>query len=380
MNSNLDPIELLQSLIRFPSVSSTSNVAITQHVAAWLDRLGFSISTQDYLDASGTEKSNLIATRGSGPRGLAYFCHTDVVPADSWEGPGDAFDPVLQQDRLYGRGSCDMKGSLVAMLTAVSRIDARQQTAPVHVICTADEEVGFVGAKALVATSTQYRELVRSQPLAIIGEPTRCEVVHAHKGILGFRLISRGRAAHSSTRDGLNANLAMVPMLVELLRLHRLSETDPALQDPRFDPPTLSWNFGVSDHARALNIVPAKSEAWVSLRTMPGIDGESLVAAVIEKAAELGMEFKREKGGGHVWIDPDSPTIRAMCEVARCPTAKTVCYGTDGGEFTELTNLVVCGPGDIAQAHTADEYLALDQLHRGIEIYARALERWCLGR
>ncbi len=373
----INPIEMLQSLIRFPSVSSASNVEVTEHIAKLLDSMGFSIHRSDYQDHNGIAKANLIASRGDGTGGLAYFCHTDVVPADDWDGPGGAFEPILIRDRLYGRGSCDMKGSLVSMLEAVSRIDVREQKAPLHIVSTADEEIAFVGAKHLVAHCPAYRRLVHSQPVAIIGEPTKCEVVHAHKGIFVFRIISRGRAAHSSTRDGLNANLAMVPMLVELLRLHSLSETDPKLQDTRFDPPTLSWNFGFSDHSKASNITPAMSEAWVSLRTMPTINGESLVAAASAKAAELGLEFRREKGGGYVWIEPDAPTITAMCEVAQCSGPKTVCYGTDGGEFNELKRLVVCGPGDIAQAHTSDEFITIDQLYRGIDLYGRAIRRWC---
>jgi acetylornithine deacetylase len=378
MNRLEESLSILESLVKFPSVSSVSNVEVNQQVAEYLDRLGFNVSFYAYQDSAGITKSNLIASRGEGTGGVAYFCHTDVVPADDWAGPGDAFTPAILDDRIYGRGTCDMKGSLVAMLSAIKQVNVSSQTAPIHVICTADEEVGFVGAKELVANSPQYRELVRTQPISIIGEPTGCDVVHAHKGIIGFKVISRGRAAHSSTRDGLNANIAMVPMIVELLRLHHLTESDPSLQDSRFDPPTLSWNFGFSDHARALNIVPAKSEAWVSLRTMPSIDGKSLVDAVMAKAQSLGLEFRMEKGGGHVWIAPDSPTIKAMCELADQATSKTVCYGTDGGEFAELKHLVICGPGDIAQAHTADEYLTFAQLQRGIEIYSRALRKWCV--
>lgn len=377
MTHAIEPIALLKSLIRLPSVSSTSNVDVTQYVASILDQLRFTLSFCDYVDAAGVTKSNLIASRGSGTGGLAYFCHTDVVPADDWTGPGAAFDPVVLDDRIFGRGSCDMKGSLVAMISAVSQVQASEQSAPIHIICTADEEVAFVGAKHVVAKSPAYRDLVQTQPLAIIGEPTGCDVVHAHKGIFTFRIISRGQAAHSSTRDGLNANIAMVPMLVELLRLLKLSQTDLSLQDSRFDPPTVSWNFGFSDYSQASNIVPARREAWVSLRTMPNIGGESLVAAVASKAKELGLEFRREKGGGFVWIDPNSPTIQAMCEVAGSDVAKTVCYGTDGGEFTELKHLVVCGPGDIGQAHTSDEYLTLAQLDRGTNIYTRAIRRWC---
>ncbi len=309
---------------------------------------------------------------------MAYFAHTDVVPAVGWSGPGKPFEPVVQDNRVYGRGSCDMKGSLAAMIVAASRIDQRQQTAAITIACTADEEVGFEGAKHLVTHSRTYRRLTESQPLAIIGEPTQCEVVHAHKGIEAYSITSLGRAAHSSSREGLNANIAMVPMLVELLRLYELVEADPSLHDDRFDPPTLSWNFGVSDHCTAVNITPARSDAWISLRTMPEIRGETLLAAARAKARELGLKFEREHHGPPMWIDPNSDAVRLMCELAGCAAAQTVCYATDGGEFSELEKRVVCGPGNIAQAHTSDEWLDLEQLERGIDLYHRVLQRCCL--
>lgn len=387
----IEPLPLLLSLLRFDSVSARSNVAVTDFVAATLLRLGFELERCDYTDSRGVTKSNLLATRwphGDGDAaddrpagecgGVAYFAHTDVVPADGWTGPGKPFEPVVQENHVYGRGSCDMKGSLVAMITAASRIDPRQQTAPLTIACTADEEVGFEGAKHVVNHSRTYRRLVERQPLTIIGEPTRCEVVHAHKGIESFNITSLGRAAHSSSREGLNANLAMVPMLVELLRLHERCESDLRLQDQRFDPPTLSWNFGVSDHATAVNVTPARSVAWVSFRTMPEVRGEALIAAAQAKAQELGLKFQRGHQGPPMWIDPDSDAVRLMCELSGTETAQTVCYATDGGEFSELEKRVVCGPGDIAQAHTSDEWLDLDQLNRGIELYHRVLQRCCL--
>jgi acetylornithine deacetylase len=271
-----------------------------------------------------------------------------------------------------------MKGSLVAMMVAASMIDPSQQIAPIRIICTADEETGFIGAKHLVDVCPLYRQMVLSQPLAIIGEPTGCKIVHAHKGIEGFHITSIGRAAHSSSREGINANHAMIPMLNELLRLYHLSESEPHLQDLRFDPPTVTWNFGVSDHCTAVNIIPGQSDAWVSLRTMPNIDGGELIAAMKAKADELGLVVKNYKGGPPMWVDPGCESVRLMCELAGCETADTVCYATDGGEFTELANRVVCGPGDIAQAHTSDEWLAVDQLQRGIELYHQVLMRLCV--
>lgn len=382
MNSPLDPLPLLMSLIRQASVSVDSNVAITEVVASVLAQLGFDPCRCDYTDASGVRKANLVATRiptkASGNPGVAYFSHTDVVPVEDWDGPGGPFDPTVVDDRIYGRGSCDMKGSLVAMMVAASMIDPQDQVAPIRIICTADEETGFVGAKHLVESCPHYREMVKTQPLAIIGEPTRCQVVHAHKGIEGFSITSIGRAAHSSSREGINANIAMVPMLNELLRLYHVSESDPALQDLRFDPPTVTWNFGVSDRCTAVNITPGRSDAWVSLRTMPEIDGAVLIDAMKRKAGELGLVVTNWKGGPPMWVDADNPAVKAMCELSGCERPQTVCYATDGGEFTELVNRVVCGPGDIAQAHTSDEWLSLGQLQQGIQLYHQVLRRWCV--
>ena len=170
----------------------------------------------------------------------------------------------------------------------------------------------------------------------------------------------------------------MVPMLQTLLELCQRSRSDSKYLDSRFDPPTLSWNFGFSDGGSAINITPEKSVAWVSLRPMPTIDGEDLVEAAEQRARELGLEFKQFEGGAPFWIEPDAPCIRELCQLAGSQ-AQTVCYGTDAGEFTELRDRVVFGPGDIAQAHTTDEWIGLDQLQRGIDLYTQSIRRWCCG-
>ena len=377
--------ELLSRLIEFPSVSDTSNVAISEAVSEFLSDLGFSIETTKYIDESGTTKANLVAKRepskhqdsSTETRGLAYFCHTDVVPAVGWTGPGgDPFRARLENDRIFGRGSCDMKGSLVAMLEAANRVSKAEQNNPLWIVCTADEEVGFQGAKHLVKRSDAYRQIVDLQPMGIIGEPTRLGVVHAHKGIVGFEITSTGRAAHSSLALGVNANERMVPVLQKLLEICKRTRTDPRYQDERFDPPVLSWNFGVSDGAKAVNITPAKSRAWVCFRPMPSIDGEDLVEEVRTLATDMELEFKRYPGGHPIWVDPSTPSVRAMCDISG-GISTTVCYGTDGGEFNELQKMVVFGPGDIAQAHTTDEYLELEQLRAGADLFEQSIRHWC---
>lgn len=373
----------LQELIAFPSVSSRSNRSVSDWVSQRLEELGFQVEQTQYSDANGVEKVNVLGRRdpltrsASESGGLAYFCHTDVVPAEGWNGPGgDPFQPWVSEDRIYGRGSCDMKGSLATMLAAAHEITADQQAAPLWIVCTADEEVGFLGAKHLVKHSDGYRELVRHQPISVIGEPTRLRVVHAHKGIIGLKVISQGRAAHSSTTAGVNANRKMVPLLQTLLEINEETTRQPKYMDDRFDPPTLSWNFGVSDQCTAINITPERSVAWASLRPMPEIDGSDLLERVEARAEELGLRFQRFEEGSALWMDPNAPCIQQFCELAG-GQPQTVCYGTDGGELRELENRVVFGPGDIAQAHTTDEWIALDQLEQGAGLFIKALQRWC---
>ncbi|MCO8121833.1 M20 family metallopeptidase [Stieleria sp. TO1_6] len=384
-------IAVLKDLIAYPSVSSSSNLEISEHCSALLSELGFSIWRSQYDDQRGVRKVNLVAVRQplaerSQPQlpGLAYFCHTDVVPAKQWIGPGgqadrgDPFDALVYNDRIYGRGACDMKGSFAAMVSAVARIDRRAQTAPIWLVCTADEEIGFEGAKHMVRQCPGYRQLVASDPPSIIGEPTEMNVVYAHKGIQGCKIRSIGRAGHSATAYGINANEAMVPMLSKLLQLCKLTREDPGLRDDRFDPPTLSWNFGFNDHSHVVNITPERSDAWVCLRTMPGVDEQPLFAQVQQAADQLGLQFTLVPGCDPLWTDPSSAFVQQLKTLAGTQT-QTVCYATDGGVMNELSQRVVIGPGSIHQAHTVDEWIAIDQLQRGIEVYETALRHWCLS-
>lgn len=381
--------DLLKDLIGFNTVSHLSNESITKHVESILQNVGFVTEVTSYLDQRGVGKFNLVAKRaapvatGSSAKsaGLAYFCHTDVVSTDRWQGPGgDPFEVVVEDGRLYGRGACDMKGSLAAMLQALSSVDADEQTGPLWIVCTADEEIGLAGARELVKSSQAFRDIVVADPVAIIGEPTKLRVVYMHKGMVGLQIHSHGKAAHSSTNEGTNANVAMVPMLTKLLEIDQRCREDQSLQDDRFDPPTLSWNFGFSDHMNAVNIVPDHCTAWVSFRTMPNVDGRELIDEVVSHAHELGLEVKLFPGVGPMETKIDESCLREMCDLASHwlgdnePIVE--CYATDGCELNELTKRIVCGPGSIAQAHKADEFITLDELHRGVQFYEAAIRRF----
>ena len=159
---------------------------------------GFDVEKVEYRDKNRVRKVNLVAKKGAGKGGLAYFAHTDTVPADNWfsrkYGP---FEPAISKERLYGRGACDMKGSIASMLTATQRFQWDDLKQPLYLIFTSDEEVGFHGARYVVEESEIYREMVESGTRGIIGEPTNLEVVHAHKGMCIITAKSVGKAAHS---------------------------------------------------------------------------------------------------------------------------------------------------------------------------------------
>ena len=372
-------LEYAARLVAVPSVSANSNVPASDVVESILRLQGFEVERQTFLDASGIAKSNIIGKIGSGRGGLAYFGHTDVVPADTWSIPEHGpFAPTVKNSRLYGRGSCDMKGSIACMLAAIGRIPTEQLREPVYITCTADEEVGFLGAKHVVDDSRLYREMVDGQSRAVIGEPTELQVVHAHKGIFGFKAIAHGKAAHSSGRDGVNANLSMIPFLAEMKRIYEQTLADPNWQNDEFDPPSISWNIGINDLNCAVNITAPQSVCTVYFRPMPGQNAEELVARAELTAHQLGLEFRRECAGLPLYGNPKSEYVGETLKVAGRTQSQTVCYGTDGVMFTELKQTLVLGPGSIQQAHTDDEWISLEQLAQGTDVYEKLIRRWCV--
>jgi acetylornithine deacetylase len=374
----MNAVEHLSELIRFDSVSSKSNVPITDHIERLLKERGFEVERLEYDDQAGVRKASIVGKLGLGTGGLAYFGHTDVVPASPWftdeHGP---FEPTIKEGKLFGRGSCDMKGSVACALAAVERIRPSELKQPIYITCTADEEIGYGGARAVALRSTLFREMVAGDTKGIIGEPTNLEVVYAHKGTFGFAATSIGKASHSSTREGLNANLAMIPFLAEMKAIHDEVEQDPAWQNAEFDPPVVSWNIGINDFTYACNITPPQSVCTVYFRPMPGQNPEILLERARKAAERCGVQFEFRSGALPLYVDPKSEFIQELLQLADRPQPKTVAYGTDGAMLRELNKIAVLGPGHIAQAHTWDEWIELSQLERGTNLYEKLIRRWC---
>lgn len=239
-------------LVSFDSTSHLSNRLISKYLEMKLTKHGFVVEKIEYVDKHNVPKVNLVAKKGGGYGGLAYFSHSDVVPAEKWFTPKfGPFEPAIARERLYGRGSCDMKGSIACMLTAAQSFAWDDLDQPLYFVVTADEETGFHGAKCVVEESKLYREMAEHGTKAIIGEPTSLEVVHAHKGSVEITATARGIAGHSSSRKNVSANLAMIPFLTEMKAIYDEVESDKKWQNDMFDPPTLTWNINIKDDAPA---------------------------------------------------------------------------------------------------------------------------------
>lgn len=374
-------VRYTKRLVSFDSTSSLSNRKIAKYIEQKLVKHGFVVERLEYDDRRGERKVSLVAKKGTGVGGLAYFAHSDVVPANKWftdqYGP---FEPTIEDERLYGRGACDMKGSIGCMLAAQQIVPIEQYERPLYFVVTADEEVGFHGAKQVVEESKYYREIVEGGAKAIIGEPTMMEVVHAHKGSLEIRAVSKGVAAHSSTRDGINSTLPMIPFMAEMRKIYDEIESDPRWQNELFDPAPMGWNITVGDDSPAMNITPAKTVCTVYARPVPDADVSPLLERVEKSAEENGVKLKVKQWCEPFYCAPDSEFVKQTLKLVGRSAPKTVSFATDGGLLSEISEKVVLGPGDIAQAHTTNEWISLEQMETGTELYAELIRHWCGNR
>ena len=373
---------LVKELVAENSVSSLSNVSASQKVADWLESIGFDIEWVEYQDSLGVAKANIVAVRRPlhatlETGGAGYLAHTDVVPVDDWNtGFNGPFEAVERNGRLYGRGTCDMKGSLCCAILAASQIEQASQKQPLFMVVTADEEVGMHGAQHVDKRSKLWKEMIQRDVVGIIGEPTEMQVVHGHKGTYGVILRANGQSAHTSTGRGINANYALIPALAPLLALRDETETSPEYRNSDYDPPTLTWNMVIKNEPLALNVTTATAEVQIFYRPMPGLDLSRIENRLRQIQQDYGLEWI-DRGEKPSWyVDPQAPWIHQMLDFTGQDQSQTVCYGTDGSVLQGLSKLVVCGPGSIEQAHRKDEWVSIDQLNNAIDVYTQAFRKW----
>lgn len=375
--------QMLANLIAEPSVSSvnpsldTGNAAVSELLAQWLEALQFQVRLQPVPGHA--RKFNVIASRGAGPDPLVIAGHTDTVPFDE-EGWGtDPFTATRMNDRIYGLGSCDMKGFFAVVLEALRNSSAKQQKQPVVIIATADEESGMAGARELVAQGERFGRHV------LIGEPTGLVPIRAHKGIFMLRIILRGRSGHSS--DPALGRSALDGMHAVLNALHALRQEFAArYSDSRFKVPAPTLNFGRITGGDNPNRICARCELDIDLRLTPGMRLESARARVIEcvDRALSGRDLEVEYVSLFDGVDPmdtaaDDPLLQA-CEKHTGCRSGVVSFATEAPLFAGLgMSAVVLGPGDIAVAHQPDEYLEVASVGPMIAHLKALYHEFCLA-
>ncbi len=367
----IDVVELTSELIAMPSETQTSNRAISDFLRGVLEAGGFAVEELAYIDHFDVEKVSLVAKKGTGAGGLGLFSHSDTVPGDAgW----DPFTPALEDGRLVGRGSADMKGPLAASIAAGYRFDAADLERPLVIAVTADEERAHVGAHDIVKRS---QTLIGGWPqYCIVCEPSQLQPVYAHKGGAGITVTAHGVAAHTSTDKGVSANFKIAPFLAEMAELAQTFRTDKRFQNPLFDPPTNGFNLVISDGDTATNVTAARTVVRMGIRAMPDACFEEAVQLVLERAEAHGLDVVHRKGGPF-FADADGPLAQAACRATGAPRAVTVPYGTEASCYQNYMDALVLGPGNIDQAHTVGEWIAVEQLHEAVEVYTRLIGELC---
>lgn len=371
-------VKLAQDLIAIKSASQISNAPISNFIEKFFTDNNFEIERLAYTDPDGLEKVSIVARKGpkaanGSSHGLGFFSHSDTVPGaeESWT----PYDPAVKDGLLYGRGSCDMKGPLAATMIAAAEVNEKDLAAPVYVVVSADEEVGYGGAKQVCEESALLNG--SGWPaMAVVAEPTELEPVYAHKGGYHVIVVAHGRAAHTSTDEGTSANLLIAPFLAEMTELAKQFKTDESFMNREFDPPTNGFNIVLNDGNCASNVTAARTECVISLRSMPNDRIEDAIATIVDKAKKYDLEASH-KGKQAFYVERDAPIVQHALRATGLPTAKTVPYGTEALLFQNHTQCVILGPGNIAQAHTVGEFIKVDELEQATNVYKKMIGSVC---
>jgi acetylornithine deacetylase len=352
---------LAQELVRIDSRSALSNLKVAEVVEAAL--AGFAVERLDYTDAAGVAKRALVARKGRGAGGLAFSGHMDTVPDTGWQ--DDPWSGRIADGVLHGLGSADMKGQVAACIVAARHLP---QGVPVMLLITTDEETTKAGAKLIAAKS----ELVHQSPPAaiLVAEPTGMVPVRGHRSSITFTAVARGVQAHSSTGRGRNANWDMAPFLMEMRAIHDRLRSDPALQDPGYDPPFSDFNLVVDNHGAAVNTTVPLVTARIKFRCSASVDPTPIRDAVRAAAARCGIELAELAEGRPPELPADHKLIRLCVQTVGQP-AVTVPYGTDASELQAIAPCVILGPGDIRVAHTPLERITLADLAAAVPVFMR---------
>ncbi len=363
-------IKVLDALIGFPTISADSNLDMIHFLAEVLESAKARVGI--YHDQTGS-KANLFATIGPQEEGgIVLAGHSDVVPVTDQSWTTDPFQMKEQGDRLFGRGTCDMKGFIAAAVVMAPKFLKSAKKRPVHFAFTYDEEVGCFGAKALVKCLKQEEV---NPKLAIVGEPTSMRVIDGHKGCYEYATHFCGQGGHGSLPDtGVNAVEYAAQYICELVRIKKQIEKR-APADSLHDPPWTTISTGKFNGGVARNVIPEQAMVEWEMRPVCEEDAD-YVKSKLHHFCNHVLLPKMQKNCPSARIDlqivseieafePTEPNEAKaiLAELTGSDESALVSFGTEAGIYQSMgMNVAVCGPGSIDQAHKPDEYVTLEQV------------------
>lgn len=373
-----DTMALLGDLIAFQSVSQTSNLDLIAYINQRLDQIG--ARTYLTLDADGT-KANLFATLGPPETdgGIVLSGHTDVVPVEGQDWTSDPYVAMQRNDKIYGRGTCDMKGFIACAMAFAPQFADAGLKRPLHLAFTYDEEVGCLGAQVMLDS---LKETGRKPAVCIVGEPTGMRIIEGHKGCCEYATTFTGAEGHASMPDrGVNAVEYAVRFVTRLLEIGETLKTR-APAGSRFDPPWSTIQVGRMAGGVARNIIAGSCTVDWELRPVNTGDfhfAKGQIQTYVESELLPRMRnvipdatILTETIGEVTGLEPMSPSeadhlVREL--TGQTDPATCVSFGTEAGLFQQMgISTVICGPGSIEQAHKPDEFIAIDQLNACLDM------------
>ncbi len=372
----------LHTLLSLPSVSSSTpghdmgNRAVIDALAGWLETAGFTVEIMPITPCG--HKANLIATKGTGPGGLVLAGHTDTVPFDEALWSVNPLALTEKDGRFYGLGVCDMKGFFPLAIAAAQTFAEQTLSAPLIILATADEESSMNGARALLAHGRPQARY------AVIGEPTGLKPVRMHKGVMLESVRISGHSGHSSNPAlGASALDAMAAALQELMTLR--GEWQQRYSSPQFSVAQPTMNFGYINGGDNPNRICGCCELQFDVRPLPGMviaDLHAEIDACLRSVDTLGGRISIERIPLMAALAPfeesaDSELVRAL-EKLTGHAAESTAFGTEAPFLQQLgMQTLIYGPGDIAQAHQPDEFLALDRIQPTIDVLVQLIGKYC---
>lgn len=359
---------MLARLVAFDTTSARSNLACAEWIAAELARHGIA---SRLIAHPSLPKHALHARIGpAAPGGVVLSGHMDCVPVDGQAWAADPFAMRRERERLIGRGVADMKGFLACCLALAPRFAAAPLKRPIHLCFSFDEETTFAGVPLLI-------EALRDEPpveAAIIGEPTGMQAVIGHKGYASWDAVVTGATGHSSrTHATANALEAAAEAVVFLRRAARRL----ALEGRRaegYEPAHSTVHVGSFHAGTILNIVPDRAEFAFEMRHLPGDSPAELLAALQAhmaplmedlrtRAPEAAFRLSRRAACPPLALPETHPLVGRIKRLASRNGVARVAYGSEAGFFEEAgIAAIICGPGDIAQAHQPEEWIARSEI------------------